>query len=218
MQFEYVIFDLDDTLYPRHTGLMQEIAHRIKLWVEKTLGLNEKEAAELRQAYLHKYGTTLGGLIAEQQVDVDAYLAFVHDIPVEQYIHPNPPLKESLVAIPLNKAVFTNATSEYAQRVLRSLGIDNCFQHIVGIREVGLVNKPYPEAYKRLLRKLRVSGPQCIMVEDRRINLGPPKQLGMTTILVSTDTPGPDDFVDHIVPDALAVRELVSVLLEVQHS
>ena len=217
MQFEYLVFDLDDTLYPHHTGLMQEIAHRIKLWVEQTMGLNEEAAAELRQAYLHRYGTTLGGLMAEQEVDVDAYLAFVHDIPVDHYIHPSPPLKESLTSIPLNKAVFTNATSEHAQRVLRVLGIDTCFQHVVGIREVGLTNKPHPEAYQRLLRILQVRGPQCILVEDREINLGPPKQMGMTTILVSSNTSTPDDSIDHIVPDVLDVRDLVRSLMEARH-
>jgi putative hydrolase of the HAD superfamily len=217
MQFEYVIFDLDDTLYPRHTGLMQEIAHRIKLWVESTMGLSEMEAAELRHGYLHKYGTTLGGLIAEHQVDVDAYLAFVHDMPVDQYIRPNPPLRESLAAIPLRKAVFTNATSEHAQRVLRVLGIDDCFQHVIGIREVGLTNKPRPEAYERLLHILQVSGPQCILVEDRLINLGPPKQMGMTTVLVSSTPTDSDEMVDYVVSDPVDVRGLVMSLMEAQH-
>jgi len=214
MPFTHIIFDLDDTLYPRNVGLMQEIGRRITLWVQKSLDVTFEEAVALRQAYLHRYGTTLGGLTAEHQVDVDDYLAFVHDIPIERYVRPNPRLAAMLSAIPLCKAVFTNATSEHAWRVLRALDVADRFEWVVGIREVDFNNKPRLEAYQRLLAFLHAQGPDCILVEDRVVNLRPGKRLGMTTVLVDAT---PEEGVDFAVGDVLEVGPLVARLLEAQN-
>jgi len=210
MRFTHIIFDLDDTLYPRSTGLFDEIGRRITRWVGQALGLTLEEAAMLRQDYLRRYGTTLGGLIAEHEVDVDDYLAFVHDVPVERYIRASPALAAMLAAIPLRKAVFTNATSEYGRRVLQALGVGDRFEWLMGIREMGLCNKPRPEAYRQLLALVDVGGPACVLVDDRPVNLQPAKRLGMTTVLVDGTSGEGADFV---VGDVLEVGPLVACLL-----
>lgn len=210
MDLTHIIFDLDETLYSRDVGLMQEIGRRITQWVHQSLGLTPEEAIILRKTYLQKYGTTLAGLIAEHRVDVEAYLAFVHDVPVEQYLHPDPALAAMLSAIPLHKVIFTNATSEYAWRVLQTLGVADQFEQVVGIREVGLCNKPRPQAYRRLLRRLQIQGPNCILVEDRAVNLLPGKQLGMVTVLVDA---APEEGGDFVVKDVLEVGPLVARLI-----
>ncbi|MGD1996312.1 MAG: pyrimidine 5'-nucleotidase [Anaerolineae bacterium] len=211
MSLTHIIFDLDDTLYPRQAGLMEEIAHRITRWIERTLDLTPEEAAALRQSYLQKYGTTLGGLRAEHQVDVAGYLAFVHDIPIGRYVRPRPALAEMLRSIPLRKVVFTNATSEHACRVLRALDVADQFEHVIGIREVDLYHKPRLEGYKRLLELLDSRGPGCVLVEDRAVNLRPGKRLGMTTVLVDAES---EEGVDFVVSDVLEVGPLVTRLVE----
>ena len=211
MRFTHIVFDLDDTLYPRDAGLMQEIAGRITLWIEQNLDLASQEAAALRHRYLQRYGTTLGGLIADYPVDVEDYLAFVHDIPVEEYVYASPALETMLAALPLHRAVFTNATSDHAWRVLRALGVQGHFQQVVGIWEVDLCNKPRPEAYQRLLALLPAQGPVCILVDDRAVNLVPGKRLGMTTVLVDAAL---EEGVDFVVRDVLEVGPLVARLLE----
>jgi len=211
MALKFIIFDLDDTLYPRNSGLMQEVGHRIQLWVRNHLGLTWEEAVALRREYFHRYGTTMGGLIAEHDVDAHNYLVFVHDIPVEEYLKPNLALDAMLASIPLRKAVYTNATSEYGWRVLRALGVAGHFERVVGIKEVGLRNKPYRDAYERMLALLGARGPECILVEDAARNLRPAKALGMTTVLVDAE---PDEGVDFVVESVLKVGQVVGELLE----
>ncbi len=211
MPFTHIIFDLDETLYPRNAGLMQEIGRRIHLWVQQALGLPPEEAATLRQAYLERYGTTLGGLLAEHDVDAEAYLQFVHDIPLEQYVRPNPALAAMLAAIPLRRVVYTNATSAHARRVLQILGVDGLFEHVVGIQEVGLRNKPRLDGYQRMLELIGAEGPSCILVDDRVVNLRPAKSLGMTTVLVDAAL---EEGVDFVVGDVLEVGPLVARILE----
>jgi putative hydrolase of the HAD superfamily len=209
--YKFIIFDLDDTLYPRANGLMGEVGRRIQTWLCENMALTWDEAVILRRKYYLQYGTTLGGLIEEHDVDAHDYLVYVHDIPLEAYISPNPALDAMLDAIPLRRAVYTNATAEYARRVLGVLGVADHFEDVVGIEDVGLLNKPYQEAYERVLVRLDAWGPECIMVEDSARNLNPAKALGMTTVLVD----GPPDWsVDFVVKDVLQVGQLVNEILE----
>ncbi len=210
--FTYAVFDLDETLYPTSAGLMQDVALRITDWVQRHLGLGPEEASHLREAYIHRYGTTLAGLLAEHRgkVDVEDYLAYVHDVPVEAYLRPDPALRAMLTAIPLHRVVFTNSSSEHAARVLNTLGIADLFERVVDIRALHFVHKPRREAYERLLAILDVSGTACILVDDRVVNLQSAKALGMTTILVNGL---PQDGVDFAVRSVLEVGPLIQRLL-----
>jgi putative hydrolase of the HAD superfamily len=215
---EFIIFDLDNTLYRRGSGVMEEIGRRIQLWLCQALDLSWEEASALRRDYLHQHGTTMGGLMAEHAVDIPDYLAFVHDIPIEEYLNPDEALREMLEQIPVRKAVYTNATSAHAQRVLRALDIRDAFERIIGIEEVDLHNKFNRRAYERMLALLDVEGEACVMVEDSPRNLPPAKAVGMTTILVDggRDERGRgcrQDVVDFVVEDILGVEPVVRRIL-----
>jgi putative hydrolase of the HAD superfamily len=218
MTLKCIIFDLDDTLYPRHSGLMWEVGRRIQTWLCNHLGISWEEAIAVRRDYFRRYGTTMAGLIVEHGVDVREYLAFVHDIPVEEYLDPNPALAVMLDSILLRKAVYTNATSEYAWRVLRALGVADRFEQIIGIEDVELRNKFHGDAYERALALLGVEGPACIMVEDSVRNLRPAKALGLTTVLVDADgaielAQVSDGNVDFVVGSVLELGRVVGGLL-----
>ncbi len=68
-----------------------------------------REIPAIRRHYFETYGTTLRGLQKHHQVDTDDYLAYVHDLPLEQYIQPNPALHDLLVSLPQRRFIFTNA-------------------------------------------------------------------------------------------------------------
>ena len=61
------------------------------------IGLSWEEIPQLRQAYYENYGTTLRGLQQHYQVDAEDYLAYVHDLPLEDYLEPDPELRELLL-------------------------------------------------------------------------------------------------------------------------
>ncbi|HTP09975.1 MAG TPA: pyrimidine 5'-nucleotidase [Anaerolineae bacterium] len=209
--FKYLIFDLDETLYPRQTGLMQEIGVRINRYLIENLHLPPEQANELRKRYYNQHGTALRGLVVERpDVDPEDYLHFVHDIRLSDYIGPNPALAEMLRSLPLTKVIFTNATVEHAQNVLNILGVADQFADIIDVRRVEYVSKPNAEAYQRLLNILHTRGDACILIEDAARNLLPGKGLGMTTILVDSDDCAQ---VDYCVHDILAVKQIVDSLL-----
>ena len=75
------VFDLDDTLYPRESGLWAQIDKRISAYVKKQLELDDdEEVKRFRQYFRKNYGGALRGLIEEYFVDVKDYLQDVHNI------------------------------------------------------------------------------------------------------------------------------------------
>lgn len=185
MSYSALFFDLDDTVYANTNGLWQTLRQRIGLYMVERLGLTPDEVAELRPHYFQSYGTTLRGLQIHHQVDAEDYLAYVHDVPLEQYIQPAPALKALLGSLPLPRWIFTNADANHAQRVLTRLGIQDCFTGIIDIHALDFFCKPNPEAYTRALAQAGNPDPAaCVMLDDSLLNLAPARALGFTTVLV----------------------------------
>ena len=175
------LIDLDDTLYPAETGLFTHVSRRITARIARTLGLPEDEARVVQRRLWRTYGTSLRGLIVEHGVDPEPFLADVHDVPVEAILAPDPALRAVLAALPGTLHVFTNGPSEFAQRVLGRLGVDDLFGTVFDIRHHGFVPKPDEQPYRRALDALGVTGQDVAMVDDSPQNLLPARRLGMWT-------------------------------------
>lgn len=210
-RYQHLIFDLDETLYPRHAGVMDAIGNRIHLYLINHLSCSYEEAVRLRRRYYLEYGTALRGLQVEHHIDADEYLRFVHAVPLENYLEPDVALDAMLSRIPLRKAIFTNADSAHARRVMERLDVTHHFPVVIDIYGMGFQCKPNPEAYRRLLDVLGVPGQACIMVEDLARNLRPARELfGITTILVDGDQ---SDGVDHVIDNLFELEALVNRLI-----
>jgi len=210
-KIEIILFDLDETLYPRNAGLMQAIAQRIHAYMEERLGMTPQLAARLRKKYYEKYGTSLRGLQIHHGIDPEDYLAFVHDISLTAYIGPDRALQAMLGEINTRKVIFTNATTEHAGNVTSILGIEHFFERVIDVRANNFVGKPYMEAYQHVEELIGVPAQRCLLVEDSVRNLRPGKQLGMVTVLVGEQEPV-TEVVDFHSTDVLGVGEIVSRL------
>jgi putative hydrolase of the HAD superfamily len=186
-RFEFLICDLDDTLYPASSGAMHAIGERIHQYMVEYVGISPKLAPQIRIEYRDRYGTSLQGLIADYGIDPGSYLDYVHDLPLERFLQPNPALDAVLARIPLTKAVFTNASDAHARRVLDRLGVSHHFGQIVHVLDFDARSKPDPFSYQRLLEILSVDPRACIFVEDSARNLAPAMQMGMLGVLVGNN-------------------------------
>jgi putative hydrolase of the HAD superfamily len=181
---DLILFDLDNTLYPRDLGLWRLIDDRIRAFVARELNLPPEEAEIVQKRYWIEHGTTLVGLMKEHGMDPAPYLADVHDVAVQDHLQPNPVLNDILTVLPYRKAIFTNATATHAQNVLEALDIVDHFEMLVGMDEVGYLSKPNPVAYERCLDMLGLPADRCIFIEDSPVNLVPARAMGMKTVLV----------------------------------
>ena len=208
-----ILFDLDDTLYPRDAGIMGEIRRLILDFVQTRLELPAEEADTLRARYLREYGTTMRGLQVNHQIDPGEYLHHVHEIGLSEYLQPNTELDAVLEAISQEKVVFTNASREHAERVLSVLGISRHFARIVDVRDMEYEGKPQPSAYVRICEMLGVEPEACMLVEDNVRNLRPAKELGMSTVLVGGGSQPEPQCVDYAID---RIEQIGSVLTEVE--
>ena len=182
-QAETWLFDLDNTLYPAHCNLFDQIDRRMGEFISRLFGETLDQAKQRQKTYFRTYGTTLRGLMVEHGLDPKSFLDYVHDIDLAG-LAPAPRLDRALAALPGRKLVFTNGSVAHADRVMRRLGIDRHFSAIFDIAAAGFVPKPARQTYEQLCAAHAVEPNRAVMVEDIARNLEPAHALGMTTVWV----------------------------------
>lgn len=186
----------------------------MSLYMHERLGLSWSEIPTLRQSYFETYGTTLRGLQRHYHVDAEDYLKYVHDIPIEQYLHPEPAIRGLLLSLPQKKWVFTNADANHARRVLSVLELEDCFHGLIDVLALNFLSKPEKETYFRALALAGNPAPaQCVMFDDSPRNLAPARVIGFTTVLISSDSQD-DHPADYKLKNLLELPEVMPFLWE----
>jgi len=180
------VFDLDNTLYPASCRLFDQIDRRMGRFIADLRGCDRDEARRIQKTYFRTYGTTMRGLMTNDEIDPEVFLSYVHDIDYSP-IEPNPRLDRALDALPGRKLIFTNASVDHADRVLDRLGLARHFEAAFDIRAADWRPKPDPRAYRAMVAAHDIAPAAAALVEDIAANLAPAHDLGMTTILVRND-------------------------------
>ena len=188
------VFDLDNTLYPHHLNLWQQVDVRIRDFIAEFLKVPHEQAFRIQKDYYKRYGTTMRGLMTEHGLNPDDYLEFVHQIDKAldaadyQIDHspltPNPALGAALEKLPGRKLILTNGTRKHADAVMRRLAVHEHFEDVFDIIAADLEPKPLAKTYDRFLARHAVDPTRAAMFEDLARNLEAPHTLGMTTVLV----------------------------------
>jgi putative hydrolase of the HAD superfamily len=177
------VFDLDNTLYPHHLNLWQQVDERIRDYIARFLDLTHEEAFRMQKDYYKRYGTSMRGLMTEHGMKPDDFLEFVHQID-HSPLEPNPALGVAIEKLGGRKLILTNGTRKHADIVMRRLEIDRHFEDVFDIAAAELEPKPLPQVYDRFLARHGVDPARAAMFEDLARNLAVPHALGMTTVLV----------------------------------
>ena len=215
------VFDLDNTLYPHHLNLWQQVDERIRDYIARFLDVGRDEAFRVQKDYYRRYGTSMRGLMTEHGMKADDFLDFVHQID-HSPLTPNPALGAALEALKGRKLILTNGTRKHADAVMRRLAIHEHFDDVFDIVAAELEPKPFPMTYDRFLARHGVEPGKAAMFEDLARNLEVPHALGMTTVLVIPEATrevfregwelqGRDaPYVDHVTDDLVGFLEKIS--------
>ena len=184
MRFTTIFFDLDDTLYPPESGLWKAIKERMNNYMRDRMDIPEHEIPILREKYFMQYGTTMRGLQANHNIDSDDFLAYVHDLPLKEYLTPNPTLRSVLASLPTRNLIFTNADINHAKRVLAALELNDLFDTIVDVNTVAPYCKPMPESFQIAMKIAGESDPsKCVMIDDIHRTTRAAREAGLFSIL-----------------------------------
>ncbi|KAK4753506.1 hypothetical protein SAY87_001610 [Trapa incisa] len=115
-KYECILFDLDDTLYPYSSGLSLEVAKNIQ------------------------------GKAGGYDFDYDDFHGFVHGRLPYDLLKPDPVLRNLLRNVPQRKLIFTNADQAHASRVLKMLGLEDCFDGIICFETLNDTKQPSDSA------------------------------------------------------------------------
>jgi len=180
------VFDLDNTLYPHHVNLWQQVDAKIGEFVSAWLKISREEARAIQKDYYKRFGTTMRGMMTLHGVRADDYLAYVHRID-HSPLEPNPALGDAIARLPGRKLILTNGSTDHVDAVLARLGLSAHFDAVFDIIAANFEPKPARQTYQKFLANHAVDPTRSAMFEDLARNLVTPHELGMTTVLVVPD-------------------------------
>ncbi|KAK8217143.1 putative suppressor of disruption of TFIIS [Zalaria obscura] len=192
-------FDIDNCLYPKSKKVHDLMSDLIDRYFETHLSLSKQEANELHMRYYKDYGLAIEGLVRHHKVDPMEYNAKVDDaLPLERVITPNPQLRKLLLDLDTSKVkpwLFTNAYINHGKRVVKLLGVEDCFEGITFCDYAApkLLCKPAKEMFEKAMDEAGISDVEdCYFVDDSALNASGAKAMGWTAVhLVEPDATAP---------------------------
>lgn len=160
---DYWVFDLDNTLYPPHARLFDQIERLMADYVIRELNVTEEKAQTLRRKYWQEYGTTLAGLMHVHNIDPDPYLHEVHQLDLS-HIEEAPNLRKAISDLPGRKIIYTNGSRAHGERVSSARGLDGVFDAIYGVEDAAIrPNQTFrPSRRYSLWTALILNARQCL--------------------------------------------------------
>lgn len=183
------VFDLDNTLYNGAETYFEHIRLKITEFICNYLDLSSEDAYKIQQQYYVQYGTSMAGLMAEHNMDPTDYLHYVHDVDPGM-LKVDPRLHQGLSSLPGRKFIFTNGSRAHAKNVGEHLGIYDLFDGVFAIEDTGYISKPHHSPYQDFITAFDIDPKRAFMAEDSARNLQVPKSIGMSTLLVTSETHG----------------------------
>lgn len=184
MKIEYLLFDLDNTLYPSSSKMDKGISLRMLECIADYFNVSIEKAAELKKENIIHHSTTLEWLRSEGFTDIEGFLAHVHPENEADELQPQPGLREYLISLPYPKSILTNGPKEHADRVLEKLQIADLFESLTDIRDANFKGKPYPNSYLSALKKTNSTIKNTLFLDDMQKYTDGWAALGGTSILI----------------------------------
>lgn len=185
-------FDLDNTLYSLKKGLLVELRCRVLKYVMKEMALDSKEADRIIREWKVKYKSTLQGLMNETNINIVHYLEYIHNIKLEKYLTQDDSLRRLLDEMKIDKVIITDSYSDYTKRVLRHLGIYDCFSKIYSTEDMNYHYKNNLKEFTKVINRCMgdmncrdAAVGELLMIEDDYESLMQAKRIGMLTAYIS---------------------------------
>jgi len=182
---KYWIFDIDDTLYPKSSGLNKQIQDSMINYLANYFKIPWAEASQLCIAYYKKYGTTISGLINTTDISARKFVNETHRYLDLSCIKPNLRLSEALSKIDGKKYVFTNGSFGHGLRISKKLGIEDHINGFFGTQSANFIPKPDPRAFEEFFSRYNINPEEAIFFDDSKPNHETISQMGTKTVWIT---------------------------------
>jgi putative hydrolase of the HAD superfamily len=184
-----LLVDLDGTLYPIENGYEAYVRRNIFEFMHQELGVpSVEEAKRIWQPLFAKHNQSLKGLREGGfKFDTEQYWDFIRR-DADKFLTPDPKVRACLQCLPQTKWILTNCNEKHARIALEYLGLEDCFEGVLGADFMGEQAKPQRAVFERALKHIGTQPQHCGMLEDSLKNLKQAKEMGIHTILVAGPT------------------------------
>jgi len=223
-------FDLDNTIYPKSSGIDHMMARRIELFFTEKLRLPLSQAKELGARYYRDYGLSIKGLIKDFAIVPTEYDEYVDcGLPLDDLLRPDAELKRAIRNLNKNHGpcwIFTNAGKTHALRVLRLMELDSS-EYLQGViycdyAEPDFPAKPDRMAFDRAMRRcgVRAEDPsdrrRCFFFDDSLANLKVGRDLGWQVVHVNETAESLESELGTLSPVAQVDMPAIRMAVEVE--
>ncbi|KAL1973022.1 hypothetical protein VTN31DRAFT_6564 [Thermomyces dupontii] len=195
-----LFFDIDNCLYSRGSKIHDMMQELIDIFFVKHLSLTIEDATMLHQKYYKEYGLAIQGLTRHHKIDPLEFNREVDDaLPLDRILRPDARLRRFLLDLDRSRVkpwLLTNAYVTHAKRVVRLLGVEDCFEGLTYCDYAAerLVCKPNEEMWEKAEREAGAeSVDKCFFVDDSHLNCRHAQARGWTAVhFVEPDLPVPE--------------------------
>jgi putative hydrolase of the HAD superfamily len=216
-----IVFDLDDTLYPRvrhvHSGfsaVARAIAGRFDLGADDVYGRLRASYDQDHQGFeLQQVCASFG--VAETLVPDLVQIIRNHQ-PQLWLSHDAADVLHALRVRGWRTAILTNGQPSMQAAKVRALGLHDLVDHVVYAEEHATSGKPAAEPFLVALNRLEVAPQNAVMVGDNRVNdIEGARAVGMRTVLLARgERPAHDGGADAVVSDLTSLPRLALELVQ----
>ncbi len=182
----YILFDVDNTIYPASSGIGLEMIRRMNIFVSGLLNVSVTEAAEMRRDRDPSlYDSTLSWLMKKYRfTDTESFFSAIHPFDFENYFPKNPLLSEMMENLPIPCSILTNSSAEHAINVTDYLEITPYFENIFDLKFNNFNGKPDKYAFQNVLDFIGKTAENVLFIDDIPRSLESFKNMGGNVLLV----------------------------------
>lgn len=196
-----IIFDNDNTLYRLGPIGQESLIGQLIAYAAGKLGIDYDAAAQERLRLFEKYNLRSSEVVfyLEYGLDMGEYIKDGYGaIDLDRIgLKRDEALRRALLDCNSRMSVLTNNPKEYAERVIKKLGVEDLFENVIGTAEMNYAMKPDIRAFVAALRVTGYDPKETLFVDDMREYLIGAKKLGLTTVLVNADDATEEASIDY---------------------
>ncbi|KAK1350484.1 hypothetical protein LUQ84_000721 [Hamiltosporidium tvaerminnensis] len=184
-----IIFDLDDTLYEKNTGLVENIHTNVDSFSD-LLGINKSLFKNLYEKSKKSNTRYLIEIFKIRKISFEnIHEIFYGNIPYNDKLDKNSSVIEIFKGIKSRKICFTNGSHIHAIKCLNAIGLLEYFDAIFSsyIGEQDVINKPNADSYNLITNFLFYRKFTIYFYDDKEKNLELPIKLGWKCFLINED-------------------------------
>lgn len=202
-----LVFDLDDTLYPKHLDVESKFIEKIIIFFKEELGIETENPRLIMDKWRKEYGSDVMA-VKNMGVDPQYFMDYICDIDVSN-VEYNNKLKNQLNSLSHRKIIYTNSTHGHVKDVLQQLDIVDIFREVFTAKESDYILKPDIRSFEKFLEQYNINPKETAMFEDNIKNIETAKKLGMVTFFISDNNEN-SPYADYVVKD---INEALDILL-----